>query len=70
MRTRYQSAGLQKSPSQRLVVYSNGWHMLTRDLQREVVLSDIAAWLADPAAALPSRAEVQNQLPEFCGVLN
>jgi len=31
----------------------DGWHMLTRDLQAETVLTDIASWLADPLAALP-----------------
>ncbi len=36
------------------VVYPDGWHMLLRDRQAEVVLADIAAWLDDPAAPLPS----------------
>lgn len=63
-------AGLRESPGRRLAVYANGWHMLTRDLQGEAVLSDIAAWLAAPAAALPSMAEVPGQWPAFCGVLN
>ncbi|MBK1666380.1 alpha/beta hydrolase, partial [Rhodospirillum rubrum] len=44
-------------PLQRLAVYPEGWHLLTRDLQAEVVLDDIAAWIANPAAPLPSRAE-------------
>lgn len=39
---------------QRLLVYDNGYHMLLRDLQAEVVWSDILAWLAVPAADLPS----------------
>ena len=38
----------------RVVVYPNGYHMLLRDLQAEVVLNDIAAWLEAPAAPLPS----------------
>lgn len=41
----------------RFVLYPNGWHLLLRDLGNEVVLEDIAAWLADPTAALPSGAE-------------
>lgn len=42
---------------QRVALYQNGWHMLLRDLQAKVVLDDIAAWIADPAAPLPSGAE-------------
>jgi alpha-beta hydrolase superfamily lysophospholipase len=42
---------------QRFALYENGWHMLLRDLQAQVVIDDIAAWTRDPAAALPSEAE-------------
>lgn len=38
----------------RTVLYPNGYHMLLRDLQAEVVYRDILAWLGDPAAELPS----------------
>ena len=41
----------------RVAVYSDGWHMLMRDRNREQVLTDIAAWINDPAAPLPSGAE-------------
>jgi len=41
----------------RVAVYENGYHMLLRDLQRAVVHRDIAAWIADPAAPLPSGAD-------------
>lgn len=61
-------AGLREAPGQRLAVYVDGWHMLTRDLGGKVVLSDIATWLADPAPH--SRAEVPGQWPECCGELN
>jgi alpha-beta hydrolase superfamily lysophospholipase len=27
------------------IVYPDGWHMLLRDLQREVVWNDILAWI-------------------------
>ena len=37
--------------------YANGYHMLLRDLQREVVWKDIEAWMTDRAAALPSGAQ-------------
>jgi acylglycerol lipase len=41
----------------RFALYPEGWHMLLRDLQAEVVIADIAAWTRDPAAPLPSGAE-------------
>jgi len=41
----------------RVVVYSNGYHMLFRDLDGARVIADIAAWVRDPAGALPSGDE-------------
>jgi len=41
----------------RVAVYENGYHMLLRDLQAEVVHGDVAAWIDDPARPLPSAAE-------------
>lgn len=52
--------------SARIAVYPNGYHMLTRDLGAEVVLKDLAAWLADPAASLPSGLEA-NGRQALCG---
>jgi acylglycerol lipase len=43
----------------RVVYYPDGYHMLLRDLQAETVWRDIAAWMADPRAPLPSGAEEQ-----------
>jgi len=37
-----------------VAIYPNGYHMLLRDLGAEAVLDDIAAWIADPEAPLPS----------------
>lgn len=48
---------LDPDKGQRFVLYPNGWHMLLRDLQAETVLTDIAAWVRDPDAPLPSGAE-------------
>lgn len=42
---------------QRFALYPEGWHMLLRDLQAQVVIADIAAWTRDPQAPLPSGAE-------------
>lgn len=38
----------------RLLLYKNGYHMLLRDLQAQVVREDIAAWLRNPTRLLPS----------------
>ncbi len=41
-------------------LYSEGWHLLLRDLQGETVVTDILAWSRDPAPRsepLPSRAD-------------
>jgi alpha-beta hydrolase superfamily lysophospholipase len=45
------------SPDTRIVLYGDGWHMLTRDLQGDRVIADITAWLTEPGAALPSGEE-------------
>ena len=44
---------------QRRALYDGGWHMLLRDLQAEVVLNDIALWIDDRQAPLPSGAEAR-----------
>ncbi len=46
-------------PRQRIALYSEGWHMLLRDLQAAKVWADVAAWIADPSAALPSGADAR-----------
>ena len=53
----------------RIALYRKGWHMLTRDLQGKRVMADIAAWLEDRRARLPSAEEVQadsRRLERFC----
>lgn len=50
-----------KNP-RRFALYADGWHMLMRDLQAETVWRDIAAWVTDGAAPLPSGAD--RQYPE------
>lgn len=42
--------------SARTALYDNGYHLLLRDHQRDVVIADILAFIADPAAPLPSGA--------------
>lgn len=43
-------------PTARTALYENGWHWLLRDLQREVVYTDILAFIEDADAPLPSGA--------------
>ena len=41
----------------RVAIYPEGYHMLTRDLQAETVLKDIAVWLFKPRSPFHSGAE-------------
>jgi len=43
----------------RIVLYPDGYHMLTRYSERAKVISDIAAWLSSPKAILPSGNEIR-----------
>ena len=36
--------------------YPNGWHLLNRDLDADIVYRDVVSWLRDPKAPLPSGA--------------
>src|SRR5438067_1152088 len=41
----------------RLAYYRNGYHLLLRDLEGAVVAGDVASWVFDPKAPLPSHAD-------------
>ena len=41
----------------RVAIYADGYHMLLRDLRAETVWADVAAWIADGGAPLPSGAD-------------
>jgi hypothetical protein len=46
-------------PSQvRRAFYLNGYHLLLRDLDRDLVEADILSWLSDPHRWLPSGADI------------
>ena len=45
--------------------YPAGYHMLTRDLQAQVVWTDVEAFLRDPAAPLPSGAPPIPTAPSY-----
>jgi alpha-beta hydrolase superfamily lysophospholipase len=51
----------------RVAVYRRGWHLLYRDLQAEVVHRDVAAWIANHAAPLPSGADMSNGARNLAG---
>ncbi len=53
-------------PQSRAAVYPDGYHMLLRDLQAEAVWADVAAWIRNPVAPLPSGVEVDRTDP-FAG---
>ncbi len=42
----------------RLMVYHNGYHMLSRDLQGDVVIQDMVTWIHNQKSWLPSGQEV------------
>ncbi len=44
-------------PQTRVAYYANGYHMLLRDLQAAQPLGDIAAWIENPEAPLPSDSD-------------
>ena len=48
---------LPRSGGPRMAYYPKGYHLLLRDLDRELPIGDIVAWLREPSAALPSGAE-------------
>jgi len=47
-----------------VVLYQNGYHMLTRDLQAGIVLRDIGNWLLD---AEPGDTALPPDIVGFCG---
>ena len=42
----------------RLIIYPNGYHMLSRDLQAAVVIEDMVTWMHNQRSWLPSGQEV------------
>ena len=48
---------VEQNKNQRLQLYKNGYHMLLRDLQANVVWSDIISWIGHRETSLPSEAQ-------------
>ncbi len=51
----------------RIALYEGGWHLLYRDLQAEIVHRDVAAWIADRNAPLPSGADARDAARSLAG---
>ncbi|MBS0538271.1 MAG: lysophospholipase [Proteobacteria bacterium] len=49
----------------RLAFYKHGYHLLLRDKEGATVSADIAAWVANHEAPLPSGADVERAQPEM-----
>ena len=52
----------------KLAFYKNGYHLLMRDKEGKVVADDVAAWIADHEAALPSGADASHSQPEIAAL--
>lgn len=55
-------------PDSRLAFYKNGYHLLMRDKDGEAVAADIAAWIANHKAALPSGADAEHSQPKIAAL--
>ena len=58
-------AVLPKRDDSRLAFYKNGFHLLLRDKNGPKVAADVAAWIGDHEATLPSGADVARSQPEI-----
>ncbi|HJR20247.1 MAG TPA: lysophospholipase [Dongiaceae bacterium] len=45
----------------RIAIYPRGYHLLLRDFNQYTVYDDMAAWMRDPAAPLPSSADTRGE---------
>jgi alpha-beta hydrolase superfamily lysophospholipase len=57
---------LSPTGSSRLAFYSDGWHLLTRDLAARVVHDDLVAWFTSPGVPLPSGADGARPVERLC----
>jgi acylglycerol lipase len=58
-------AVMPKREDSRLAFYKNGYHLLLRDKDGAKVAADVAAWIGDHEATLPSGADVTRSQPEI-----
>ncbi len=52
----------------RLAYYAAGYHMLLRDLDGATVAGDVASWIRDRGAKLPSRADATAERPALAAI--
>jgi len=52
----------------RLAFYKHGYHLLLRDKEGPTVAADVAAWVVDHEAPLPSGADVERSQPEMAAL--
>ena len=48
-----------------MLLYPDGYHMLTRDLQAAVVIRDMMTWMRNQKAWLPSGQEITQDDPRL-----
>ena len=52
----------------KLAFYKRGYHLLLRDKEGRTVATDVAAWISDHEAALPSGADASRSQPELAAL--
>jgi alpha-beta hydrolase superfamily lysophospholipase len=55
-------------PDSKLAFYRNGYHLLLRDNEGDRVAGDVAVWITDHQAALPSGADVTRSYPDIAAL--
>lgn len=55
-------------PDSKLAFYKEGYHLLMRDKEGPTVSKDIAAWIANHEAALPSGADAERSQPKIAAL--
>jgi alpha-beta hydrolase superfamily lysophospholipase len=60
-----QSLPAENSQLRQILIYENGYHMLTRDLQAKVVLKDIADWITGEVNPITNRQD-SSTIETFC----
>ncbi|MFO1083406.1 MAG: alpha/beta hydrolase [Reyranellaceae bacterium] len=55
-------------PDSKLAFYKNGYHLLLRDKEGDKVAEDVAVWIGDHRAALPSGADVARSHPAIAAL--
>ncbi len=57
-----------RRPDSKLAFYKEGYHLLLRDKEGKTVAADVAVWIGNHDAALPSGAEAERSQPELAAL--